>query len=37
MTRIAVTREWLFDGLTERQATLLAWDLPRYLADDLWQ
>jgi hypothetical protein len=37
MTRIAVTREWLFDGLTEWQATLLAWDLPRYLADDLWQ
>jgi hypothetical protein len=36
MTRIAVTREWLFDGLTQWQATCLEWYLPLYMADDFW-
>jgi hypothetical protein len=37
MTRVTVTREWLFEGLTEWQATILEWYLKKYLEDDMWQ
>jgi len=37
VTRVAVTHQWLFEGLTQWQATILEWYLPQYMADDLWQ
>ena len=37
MTRIAVTRAWMFEGLTQWQATCLEWWLPQYIACQEWQ
>jgi hypothetical protein len=37
VTRIAVTRDWLFSGLDWYQSLALELYLPHYMRDDCWQ
>jgi hypothetical protein len=37
MTRVAVTRAWLTEGLSWYQTTVLEWYLPLYVKDEAWQ